>query len=210
MIFDSPYCPPGILLPDHKHQVADTGPLDPKTWDLKTWLALVAFCAPIVYFIRERICKPFVRFVKDAASAPRLIRELSDDVQRLRVSVAINERQLWQQINDAQTVCWRTDENGKCVEVSDHMLYVLRRPKEQVLGDSWRTFIPSEDQERVFEEWDLCIAQKRDFECSYGWLTGDGHKLRVRAKAMRITVAGNVVGWVGTVKIGTFMERVEP
>lgn len=177
--------------------LAEVHPMNPSGWGLKEWAIIVGAAIPGGLWFIKKVLRPTCAFLINAINAPGAIAEMAKEMQKIRVAVAFNDRQAWVLMNQQRIMAWRTAPDGSCVDASEYMQVVLKRPLNQITGNAWRTFIAAEDHARIMAEWDACIDEQRDFEAVYGWVTSEGRTLTIRAKASRIIVAGKIEGWIG-------------
>ncbi|MBM3834834.1 MAG: PAS domain S-box protein [Verrucomicrobia bacterium] len=93
----------------------------------------------------------------------------------------------------------QADLAGQCVYTNPRWQEITGLSLQQSLGSGWSRAIHPEDRKRVFELWQRCLADGRDFSHEFRFLRPSGEIRRVFARATAIrAMNGNIVAYVGT------------
>lgn len=96
---------------------------------------------------------------------------------------------------------WQSDINGQCTFVNSAACRMLNRTEADFIGRNWVNVIYPEDRERVIEEWDRAVQERRVFELQYRWLHFDGHPVEIGVTATPlIDSTSTVIGWLAVVR----------
>lgn len=135
--------------------------------------------------------------LRDAVT--RLERNLDDNTKILQILHWKQKR-----FNNVLGIAtFETDNVGHCVAANEAYLELAGITLEEALHDGWRNIVDKSELEDVFVDWDLCIAQGRDFHrvityCHYR--TGLRRLVNVDAYAVHGADEHDIIGWVGYVE----------
>ncbi len=77
-----------------------------------------------------------------------------------------------------------SDLKGECIWVNKPYLKLLQVDTQEVLGNNWQGFIHNDDREKVLDEWESSVANKRNFEMVYNYRDKEDNKIRVNCLAI--------------------------
>jgi PAS domain S-box-containing protein len=96
----------------------------------------------------------------------------------------VTARQQW--ILDMQdTPIFESDANGLCIWVNDAYMTLVKTTKEDILGHVWKNCIHEEDRERVVDEWDHAVRDKRSSHTAFRLAAKDGTLQEVECYATK-------------------------
>ena len=124
---------------------------------------------------------------------------LHDKISRMETAMLRENAVRRQQMSATGLAFWEADEDGKTIFASDAMSALIGAEQDDILGNGWVTNLHSEDRDRVFEEWNSAITQKRAFLSTYRFTHRDGQSVQVQGRSHPILDrVGNALGHVGT------------
>ncbi len=199
----SALCPPCYLPPPvagHEHHQDAT---DPRTWTASDWLEIGGLVTATLAWIWRHTFKAWAKWMLDWFKMPNRIAQIEHQLvanhENTTAAIAM-ARATWDTLQEIPV--WQSDALGMCVHVSKPMLRVLQRQSTEILGDNWRQIIHQPDRPMVYNEWDTCIKDGRDFDLTYHWVRSDGHLIKIHANANRIiSASGEIIGWVSFVTL---------
>lgn len=185
--------------------MSDSNSFDPKRTN--EWIALAATIAAISLWFWRNALKECFRWALNTLKAPNniedILKTLTEHDISLKTSLA-RSRITW---NGLHIPVWESDSTGLCVFINDYMLNLMKRREHEILGRSWVSVIHEDDREKVAQEWDDAIEQKRDFDLSYRWVSSDGRTIHIHAKANRLLdQSSRILGWVAFVHVDSIEE----
>lgn len=124
---------------------------------------------------------------------------ICDKIDRIERSILFTDarsRSLVHSLNIGEFIA---DKNGRYVAVNSILCSRLRTGEEQFLGSNWINLIHPEDQERVYENWQQTIKEKKDFVISFKYLTYDNKIIPVNVVATYLENNHTIIGWIGIV-----------
>lgn len=100
---------------------------------------------------------------------------------------------------------FQADAKGEIIEASSGLCDLLGLDAKDVLGNGWIAAIRSDDRNRVWQEWQNAIQQRRRFDETFHIVCPDGSYpariIKVNAKALPVRDADSrLTGFVGAVK----------
>ncbi len=69
---------------------------------------------------------------------------------------------------------FQTDAQGHCLFVNECWCELAGISAKEAEGEGWNNAIHPEDRQRVWQEWDACAREQREFACEYRFLTPGG------------------------------------
>lgn len=95
---------------------------------------------------------------------------------------------------------FESDSEGLCLWVNATYLRWTGSHQELVIGWGWINTIAHNDRERLRDEWEAAIDERRAFSSTYRMLDANGAPFTVECKANPIRDAhGDVVKWMGNI-----------
>lgn len=133
---------------------------------------------------------------------------LRDVVTRTEVKVdRVEQRQLILEAttraranNDPNLAMFECDTEGKNIEVSDTYCRWLNLSRDELLGWGFMSYVHPDDREKVREEWEACIADRRVYSMRHRLLTSGGEVLSVDVSCRPIPETGPVQRWIGVIR----------
>lgn len=120
---------------------------------------------------------------------------LRDAIDRIALRTAAAELRLRLVTESIDQISFETDSNGDCQWVSRQWSRVYGISTTDALGKGWVNGVCFPDREKVVEEWENAVADKRKYEMIYRanpenptWISCEAHPL---------FVGNRVQGWVG-------------
>jgi diguanylate cyclase (GGDEF)-like protein/PAS domain S-box-containing protein len=103
-----------------------------------------------------------------------------------------------------------TDPAGKCTYVNQKWLEISGMTMDDALGDGWARAIHTDDQDRVYSEWNDSVSNDRAFSLEYRFMQPDGSITWVIGQANKhLDQYGNVLGYIGTITDITQRKNIE-
>lgn len=99
--------------------------------------------------------------------------------------------------SDPGTAKFEADENGDFTWASRTLLRWCNCSIEQVLGMGWSNNVAEHDRDRVRDEWESAIEERREFHMRFSMRNHDGQEFLVEAGASPIYSDNKVEHWVG-------------
>lgn len=94
---------------------------------------------------------------------------------------------------------WESDATGACIHASEPLAAIMGLTVPEVLGNGWVTALHPDDRQRVFDEWEDAVEQKRAFIERYRFIHKDKSIAHVQGQALPVLDnLGRVTGFVGT------------
>lgn len=116
--------------------------------------------------------------------------------ENIKVTNLICHRQKWILDNREEPI-FETDEKGNCTWVNEKYCQLVKHNMTYMLGHGWKNVVHENDRERVVQEWESAIQDKRGSTCSYQMVDSDGNIYHVVATA----TINDVYGYIGSIKI---------
>ena len=126
-------------------------------------------------------------------SLSNFLDNISIDIARQRVAY----RLLLDHFNMA---AFETDENGKCIWVSEQWRKITHLTIEEANGSVWLAGVSENDREKVTEEWFRCVEMQRPFNLHYSLVDKEGKVTPVHGIGHTIKNEGKFVGYFGLIK----------
>jgi PAS domain S-box-containing protein len=105
---------------------------------------------------------------------------------------------------------YRTDLNGCCTYVNDHLCGILGLAQEAVIGRVVTFSVHPDDMEWVMETWQASVSRGLPFHAEYRLLRSDSRIVWVMGNALTDKAAdGSAIGYVGTVSDITERKQAE-
>lgn len=118
---------------------------------------------------------------------------LSKDVkENTELTKNIESVQLWR-INIDPVPIFHSNEEGEASYVNPAYCSLLKRTKEELLGNGWKNCLIQEKRQEVIDEWKTCVKEKRAFERFIEVEDRDGKEYIVKVTATR-TSSGKYLG----------------
>ena len=186
-------------MPDLKH------PLD---WEIKDIASVGAAVSAVAAWLWRRAIKDSMFWILNAVKAPARIETLMGIMAQLQDEVSVcshRSRVIYRMVDYP---CWESDASGLCIFANRPMLNLLQCQFSDLAGDNWKSIIYPEDRELVFEEWNSCVRDHRDFNLSYRWLGTGGDVIDVEVTTSRLLDhGGDVAGYIAFVNPRMFHHR---
>jgi PAS domain S-box-containing protein len=92
------------------------------------------------------------------------------------------------------------DADGLCLHSNATYVRWVERGEDQLRGMGWLTCIAEHDRDRVRDEWEACVEERREFGMRYAMVSASGNEFQVDCIAIPIREGNDILGWVGHVK----------
>lgn len=90
--------------------------------------------------------------------------------------------------SDGDSAAFETDGLGRNTWVNKTYTRWVNQSRETLMGYGWTNSIAPSDRERVREEWELAISERREFAMRYRMRDAAGHTFLVDCKAVPVAV----------------------
>lgn len=104
----------------------------------------------------------------------------------------IGNIQLWQIDSDPAPI-FHTNEDGEASYVNQSYCTLLKRSKEELLGNGWKNCLVQDKRQEVIDDWKTCVQEKRAFERFVKVEDKNGKQYTVKVTATR-TSSGKYLG----------------
>lgn len=116
--------------------------------------------------------------------------------QNTELTYKIFNRQRWMFDSDSEPI-FETDKQGKCVWANKAYINLVEKDLKDLLDNGWKNIIHHDFKESVYNEWDSCILDGRNFDMSYKIINTSGKTYDVRC----IAIKADDGGYMGSYKI---------
>jgi len=102
-------------------------------------------------------------------------------------------------VEESDDGSFETDDKGLWIFSNRALLRWVQRSVEDVTGYGWFGFVSRSDRDRIRNEWDIAISQKREFASEF-MVVVDASKpflVSIVARPIRDPVANEITGWLG-------------
>lgn len=113
-----------------------------------------------------------------------------------KVTNLICHRQRWILDNRSEPI-FECDANGNCTWVNEKYCQLTKHNISHFIGNGWKSMIHEEDRERVIQEWESAVEDKRSSTCTYRIVDADGNIYHISV----ISTINDIYGYIGTIKI---------
>lgn len=128
-------------------------------------------------------------------------KSLHDRIVNIDRTVNVGELRGRTMLNSEGIGEWQSNNDGQCTYVNAAACRMLNRQESDFLGRNWVNVIWREDRERVIEEWDVAVRERRHFQLAYRWLHIDGSPVSIVASANPVFDSAHVlIGWLALVR----------
>jgi PAS domain S-box-containing protein len=98
---------------------------------------------------------------------------------------------------------YESDADGALVYVNTKYVRMTGRAPSELKGSGWALTVSPDDRRRVLSDWQYATRGGRSVESKYNLVHTSGDQWPVSNHAAPMTVKGEVVGYIGTVKVLT-------
>lgn len=123
---------------------------------------------------------------------------LKDQISRIENNIDILDVKVAAVALATNVGYWKSDANGKAIEVGRSLCSILGRTEAEIKGSNWVTIIHPNDREAVKSEWDSAVEDGRDFEMVYRFVKPDGSIQKVKGSAHAMFKDDKLIGFFGT------------
>ena len=106
----------------------------------------------------------------------------------------IFHRQRWL-LDNREEAIFETDEFGKCTWVNENFCRLLNHDINFFLENGWKNIIHEDDRERVSDEWESAVKDKRSSQNKFKIITNDGSIFNIKFIATKT----DSYGYIGTI-----------
>lgn len=94
--------------------------------------------------------------------------------------------------------CFETDDRGLYTWVNRSFLRLVGLTMSELMDHGWKNVLSRDDASRVIYDWNLAIAEKREFQATYTIVDGDGESHKVSCHAIpMVDNSNNLLGYIG-------------
>jgi PAS domain-containing protein len=198
-----------------------------KNITLKDLVALFPYIGAVLLWVWRKWIMNVLSYCKQILTVPSTLQKLhsliehelqhnggssiKDQMTRTLTTVSaienrliLNEERVHTLMSQNQYPIWESDIDGRYIWANDTFMNLLRRPFSDLKGAAWKSVIFEKDAERVFENWESAIREKRKFYLTYHLVRSDGLLVRVRADGRVLkndAKNGEVQGFIGIVHV---------
>jgi PAS domain-containing protein len=172
--------------------------------DINQGFTLAGTILAILTWLWRHSIKAGLVWVKDAFSAPGLIRQQNEVIAKL-ITLITEARHTANFAVATARIAWSFVERpvmqfnslGECVCVNDFSMRAFVRQQDEFLGKGWLSMVHHDDVADVRRLWEAAVADKRNFTHEFRIHHRDGRIIRVydRAEIMHDTATDEVLGW---------------
>jgi PAS domain S-box-containing protein len=120
--------------------------------------------------------------------------------QRVSMLEALNSRQ-YALLEHHPYGVYESDADGALVYVNTKYVRMTGRAPSELRGSGWALTVSPDDRGRVLSDWHYATGSGRAVESKYSLVHTSGEQWPVSNHAAPMTVKGEVVGYIGTVKV---------
>lgn len=163
---------------------------------------------PMIKYLRSTNAR--LQSIPQLAEDMRVVKEqvhpnggasLRDSVDRIELRQILDQQVLGSVLSLQSIAFFRADATGAVTEVSRPLCKFLERAEQEVLGNSWFTWINEDVRDEVMAEWMGAIQMGRDFDKYFEMFTDEKEVLAVHLKAYPLMDSHRkVVGYFGSFK----------
>lgn len=116
--------------------------------------------------------------------------------ENTKVTNLICHRQRWILDNRSEPI-FECDANGNCTWVNEKYCQLTKHNISHFIGNGWKSMIHEEDRERVIQEWESAVEDRRSSTCTYRIVDVDGNIYHISV----ISTINDIYGYIGTITI---------
>jgi len=141
----------------------------------------------------------------------RMIGTHSDLTERRRTEDSLRlEQERFRAMNDASPIgIFVTDVAGRATYLNDRWCALAGIAAVDGLGDGWSATLHPDDRERVFALWSAAVSAGKIFDAEYRFIQPTGVITWCQGMAAPMRIAGQVVGYVGSIADITERHQAE-
>jgi PAS domain S-box-containing protein len=94
-------------------------------------------------------------------------------------------------------VYWKSDSEGKTIEMSKSVIQLTGRTYSELEGFNWFNYVVDEDKDRVEKDMQTAIKNESNFLTHYRMIKADGSLIHIRAEAFAIRHKHKIICWIG-------------
>ena len=128
-------------------------------------------------------------------------KSLRDLVEKINENTTYNREYVRATLDNDIQMIYETDSKGEYVWINDTYSRYTGKQEHDLLGYGWLNTIPSDQRQKVRDEWESCIEEHRDYSLEYEIAINSGNKIKVLSTAKPIKITGNIKGYYGTIKV---------
>lgn len=140
-----------------------------------------------------------VRWMKDQIK-PNGGTSLRDMVDRIAIGQTVQSQVLNNVLASSSTGHFKTSRDGLVIEVSRTLCRLMERSEQELMGNTWLSWIANDDRERIEHEWGNVVKLGREMDQTFKIWADGGETRRVRMKAMQLLGPDRqLIGYLGVV-----------
>jgi len=135
---------------------------------------------------------------------------VESQVQARTQDLATSEQRFRKLSESSPIGIFQTDAAGLCLYTNPRWQFLTGLTLEESLGEGWSRGIHPEDRSTVFEDWNACAREGRDFDREFRYQTpaGEIRFVHLRSTAVR-DASGRITEHIGNVLDVTHRKRIE-
>jgi PAS domain S-box-containing protein len=125
---------------------------------------------------------------------------VKDALNRLELGQSLNQHRYRMVIKQSNVACFEANKVGEFTWVSPKLAEMAGNTYDRFLGNDWINAVYHEDRERVWDEWNEAILQKRDFSLTFR--LNEINPIQIKAYATALKDAkGQLTAMIGEISI---------
>jgi PAS domain S-box-containing protein len=127
--------------------------------------------------------------------------DVLDSLRRVESAIQGVRLTTWSILDVSGIAFWESDAEGKATYISAKLAEMTGLTPAAALGNGWVATLHPDDRNKVFDEWEAAVRQRRLFAMKYRFQHMDGRVVIVWGKGLPIYGAnGQFSGFVGVLK----------
>jgi len=122
------------------------------------------------------------------------IKENVDENTKVTKQICLRQRWI---LDNREEPIFECDADGKCTWVNEKYCQLTKFSPSYLLENGWKNVIHEDDRERVLNEWNSALKDKRSSTCSYRIIDHD----RVVYYVTSIATVTENMGYIGSIKV---------
>ena len=126
---------------------------------------------------------------------------LRDAINRLEKNQTLVNDRILNIMNHDKTPVFETDSDGLLTWTNIAFMVMTGRTMHELQGYGWINAIYEFDREKVSQQWDSAVEDRRSFEMIFSYQNTDGTVYPAFIRAAPVRSSGELVGWTGYVNL---------
>ena len=125
---------------------------------------------------------------------------IKDSLNRLENEVHIISQRQRLQHQDSPQAIFETDKDGECIYVNRTYCKMVGKAFNEMIQRGWINVLHESTRNKVIDEWQYAVADKREFDLDYNLKDEDGHPISVHCIASPMYDKNKLIsGWSGVI-----------